>query len=117
MSFSPFNWVRDALGIRKDWIDAKKSKLEVRRLQDEERARTFITPATLADIKQFDPHYQEIEDNIHIQAEYHFFSLSDPDPKPASRTVRWRYWLFMCGSLFLLGIVMYCIVRYILNHF
>lgn len=71
MSFSPFNWIRDFFGIRKDWIDAKKAlvdtekaTLEVRRLQDEERARTLITPATLDDVKTYDPKIKAIDRGI-----------------------------------------------------
>lgn len=52
----PFTtWIRDLLGIRKDVIDTKKSKLEVERLEDEKRARNLITPATLDDVKNYDP--------------------------------------------------------------
>ncbi len=47
-------WIRNALGIRKDLIDTKKSKLEVKKLEDEERARNLITPATLDDVKKYD---------------------------------------------------------------
>lgn len=55
LDFPFFGWIRDLLGIRKDIIDAKKSKLEIQKLQDEELSRNLITRATLADIEKYDP--------------------------------------------------------------
>lgn len=53
-------WIRDIFGIRKDLIDTKKSKLEVKKLEEEDRARNLITPATMDDIKKYDPKYDQI---------------------------------------------------------
>jgi len=61
LDFPVFGWIRDLLGIRKDIIDTKKSKLEVRKLQDEELDRNLITRATLADIEKYDPKYGKIK--------------------------------------------------------
>ena len=52
----PFTtWIRDALGIRKDVVDTKKAKLETEKLEVEKRERDLITPATLDDVKKYDP--------------------------------------------------------------
>src|ERR1044072_7877118 len=61
MSISPFNWLRDAFGIRKDLIDAEKSKrelpkvnLEVEKLEAEKHKReSQIEIATFAQVKQY----------------------------------------------------------------
>lgn len=58
--FPFFGWIRDLLGIRKDIIDTKKSRLEVKKLQDEELDRNLITRATIADIEKYDPKYGRI---------------------------------------------------------
>ena len=52
---SVFGWVRDFIGIRKDAIETKKVKLEVNRLQDEQRERESIKRADLEDVKKYDP--------------------------------------------------------------
>ena len=60
-------WIRDILGIRKDVIDAKKAKLEVTRLQDEEDARRgLIDLATLNEIKKYDPKVKKLERRIEL---------------------------------------------------
>jgi hypothetical protein len=49
------------LGIRKDLIDTKKAKLEVKKLQHEERTRnSLITPATFDDVVKYDPKIHQI---------------------------------------------------------
>jgi integrase len=51
----PFTtWIRDLLGIRKDYVDTERSILEIERLEAEKRERTLITPATLEDIEKYD---------------------------------------------------------------
>jgi hypothetical protein len=58
----PFTtWIRDLFGIRKDVIDTKKAKLEITRLEAEERERNLITPATLDDVKKYDPNYEKLK--------------------------------------------------------
>lgn len=52
-------WIRDALGISKDVVDTKKMRLEIKKLEDEERT-TLITPATLDDVKKYDPKRQAL---------------------------------------------------------
>lgn len=59
--FLGFGWIRDFLGIRKDLVDTKKSKLEVDKLEDEKRGRDLITRATLEDVKKYDPKYKAIK--------------------------------------------------------
>ena len=57
----PFTtWIRDALGIRKDVVDIKKAKLETEKLEAEKRERDLITPATLDDVKKYDPKTQAL---------------------------------------------------------
>ena len=61
-NFIGFGWIRDLLGIRKDVVDLEKSKLEVKRLKDEERTRhSLITPATFDDVMKYDPKIKWIE--------------------------------------------------------
>jgi hypothetical protein len=53
-------WIRDLFGIRKDAVDTKKAKLEITKLEAEERQRELITPASLNDVKKYDPKYEEL---------------------------------------------------------
>ena len=53
-------WIRDVLGIRKDIIDTEKSKLEIDKLKAEDRERNLITPASLDDVKKYDPKTQAL---------------------------------------------------------
>jgi hypothetical protein len=59
-NFISFGWIRDLLSIRKDIIDTKKSKLEVRKLEAEERERNLITRATFEDVKRYDPKVRQL---------------------------------------------------------
>ena len=44
----PFTtWIRDLLGIRKDYVDTEKSVLEIEKLEADKRERELLTPATL----------------------------------------------------------------------
>ena len=56
-------WIRDLFGIRKDAVDTKKAKLEITKLEAEERERNLITPASLNDIKEYDPKYRRIREH------------------------------------------------------
>lgn len=61
----PFStWIRDIFGIHKDIVDTEKASLEIKKLEDEERARNLITPATMEDIKKYDPTYRELKRRI-----------------------------------------------------
>lgn len=53
-------WIRDLFGIRKDIIDTKKTKLEITKLEAEERERNLITPATMGDVKKYDPSLRKL---------------------------------------------------------
>lgn len=58
-------WLRGLLGIRKDLVDTKKAKLEVRKLQAEERKReSLITLATFEDVKKYDPNTRKLLDEL-----------------------------------------------------
>jgi hypothetical protein len=58
----PFTtWIRDILGIRKDVVDTKRTKLEIERLEVEKRERDLITPATLDDVRKYDPNIQKLQ--------------------------------------------------------
>ncbi len=61
IEFPFFRWLRDLLGIRKDLIDAKRAKLEIQKLEDEELDRNLITRATLDDIEKYDPKLRRIK--------------------------------------------------------
>lgn len=67
----PFTtWIRDLFGIRKDVIDTKKAKLEIEKLEEEKRARNLITPATLDDVKRYDPKYRMIKRKMKRRAKF-----------------------------------------------
>jgi hypothetical protein len=51
-------WIRDALGIRKDFIETEKTVLEIAKLEDEQRERDFLIRASKADIEKYDPNTQ-----------------------------------------------------------
>src|ERR1700686_2470196 len=57
-------WIRDLFGIRKDAVDIKKAKLEITKLEAEERERDLITPATMADIEKYDPKLKAIRTKL-----------------------------------------------------
>lgn len=59
----PFTtWIRDLFGLRKDMLDAKKTKFEIAKLEDEESERRgLVQLATLDDIKEYDPKYRAIK--------------------------------------------------------
>ncbi len=48
-------WIRDALGIRKDFVETKKSLLEIAKLENEKREREFLIRASTEDIEKYDP--------------------------------------------------------------
>lgn len=55
-------WIRDLLGIHKDHIDKQKSRLEVKKLEKEEsEGKNLIKPATLDDVKKYDPKAARLE--------------------------------------------------------
>jgi hypothetical protein len=60
-----FGWIRDLFGLRKDYVETEKAVLEIEKLEAEERARNLITPATLDDVKKYDPKYKRIRSNLH----------------------------------------------------
>lgn len=57
-------WIRDIFGIRKDLIDTRKSKLEVKQLEDYERARHLFATATMDDIERYDPKVQKLRRKV-----------------------------------------------------
>src|ERR1044071_2852649 len=59
-----FGWIRDALGLHKDIIDSKKSKLEVDKLEDEKLERQILTRATMEDIEKYDPKVRKLKSKI-----------------------------------------------------
>lgn len=99
LDFPFFGWLRDLLGIRKDIIDTKKSRLEVQKLQDEELARNLITRATIADIEKYDPKYSRIKAT----------ALSGSDnltENCADKNIRTRHWFWVFFSIFgVLGLI------------
>jgi len=81
-----FGWIRDALGIHKDNVEIDKAEREIKKLEDEEVARHLITPATMENIREYDPKWDAIERHISeekrvMQSRWHrriewLFSLS-----------------------------------------
>lgn len=64
MSFSPFNWIRDAFGIHKDAVDTRKAQLEIEKLEQEKVQRESpIILATLEDVHKYDPKVAQIEND------------------------------------------------------
>jgi hypothetical protein len=99
LDFPFFGWLRDLLGIHKDIIDTKKSKLEIQKLQDEELARNLITRATIADIEKYDPKYARIKATAISGSD----SLTE---NGADKNIRTRHWLwFFFGIFGLLGLI------------
>lgn len=58
-----FGWIRDALGIRKDYVDTKRAQLEIKKLEDAQREK-LITPATLDDVKKYDPKFKKLIEKV-----------------------------------------------------
>lgn len=85
--FLNFTWLRNLVGVRKDLIDTKKSQLEVQKLKDEETARKFITPATLDDVKEYDPKYRKIRSKTKSKSKP-TLPLPAPIAKPANSLVK-----------------------------
>ncbi|HEX8140685.1 MAG TPA: hypothetical protein VF544_24175 [Pyrinomonadaceae bacterium] len=101
-NFIGFGWIRDLFGIRKDLIDTKKSKLEVRKLEDDERARNLITPATFEDVKEYDPKYQAIRQRIEERRFRLFFYYAPHAPLwflILTVIIEWLALLFSVGYL------------------
>jgi len=53
------SWIRDLFGIQKDMYETKKTRLEIEKIEDEKREK-LITPATMEDVKKYDPSYAEL---------------------------------------------------------
>ena len=62
MSFSPFNWIRDLFGIFLDRKTAKKTELEIEKLEEDHvrASRLIRTDITLEEIKQYDPKFVKL---------------------------------------------------------
>lgn len=54
-----FSWIRDLFGIQKDMYETKKTRLEIDDIERKERER-LITPATVEDVKKYDPKTQHL---------------------------------------------------------
>lgn len=103
LDFPVFGWIRGLLGIRKDIIDTRKSKLEVQKLQDEELDRNLITRATIADIEKYDPKYGRIKAAAMSGTE-------NPIENSTDTNIRKHHWLVRLfgtffGIVFLLGFI------------
>jgi hypothetical protein len=99
LDFPFFGWIRDLLGIRKDIIDTKKSKLEIQKLQDEELSRNLITRATIADIEKYDP-------KIGIIKGAAMSGTDSPIEKSGDKKIPKRHWLSRMFWIFgVLGLI------------
>jgi hypothetical protein len=84
---NPFSWVREALGIRRDWK-------EMKRRQDEERGRSnLVRRVTDEEIEKYDPHVRK------LKAKAHKTEVELPKFQPIG-----------CGP----GVVALCIVLYLI---
>lgn len=65
MTISPFNWIRDALGIHKDQVELQKARLEIKKLELEierlQSAQSIILKATQADIEKYGRKVSDID--------------------------------------------------------
>src|SRR5437588_11315562 len=57
------SWIRDLFGIQKDMYETKKTRVEIEKIEDEKREQ-LITPATLEDVKKYDPKNLRLIHNI-----------------------------------------------------
>lgn len=55
-------WIRDLFGILNDAQAAKKTRLEIEKIEDEKREQ-LIKPPTLDEIKKYDPNTRRIIEN------------------------------------------------------
>jgi len=98
-----FGWIRDALGIHKDNVEIDKVELEITKLEDEEVARHLITPATMEDIKNYDPAYQKLDLRIRAERRLRDRPRSDHRAYSSSRLLVWLIIflsiLLACGTL------------------
>lgn len=76
-----FKWIRDLFGIRKDLIEAKKAKLQIKKLKDEQREPDVIEKADFKDIKKYDPKTQELEEKIVVREKLQFMIPRKALPK------------------------------------
>jgi hypothetical protein len=58
-----FGWIRDLFGIQKDMYETKKTRLEIEKIEDEKRDK-LITPASLEDVKKYDPKTRNLLEKI-----------------------------------------------------
>lgn len=57
-----FGWVRDAHGLWKDMQESRKTRLEIKKLElEDEKQERLITPATVEDVKKYDPKAQKLD--------------------------------------------------------
>lgn len=85
MSISPFNWIRDLFGIRKDLAETKKVNLEFQRLKDEELARNLLQTATFAEIQRYDHHIHTLMARIIAEEEIKV----DPEKRKIHNHPKW----------------------------
>jgi hypothetical protein len=57
-----FGWIRDLFGIQKDMYDTKRTRLEIKKLEEEkEKQAQLISLATLDDVKIYDLKYKALK--------------------------------------------------------
>jgi hypothetical protein len=99
-------WIRDLLGIPKDVIDLKKSKLELERLEHEKQERDLVSRATLEDVKKYDPKYKLLNDKIEESEKRPDFHIPATDPIGPG----WRELLLLLLMLAMLIYLIYFLI-------
>jgi len=62
--------IKTGVDTRKSFVETKKAKLEISKLEDEQLERqSLITPASMDDVKKFDHNYQRIIKNVRTHDE------------------------------------------------
>lgn len=103
-----FGWIRDALGIRKDLAEVKKTKLEIANLKAKQRERNrFIRLASFEETRQFDPKIRDIERHIPRAAPPSTRGLPPLPPRSA-----WSPWWWFAALLVLLFVLGFMIAQF-----
>ena len=97
-----FGLIRDFVGIRKDVVETKKAKLDMRRLQDEQKEReSQIQRAGLEHVKKYDPKTRKLLKKVKIQ-EFRERMMCDMD---VVKMRRWNLYGCFIGILVALGVI------------
>jgi hypothetical protein len=106
-----FGWIRDLFGIQKDMYDTKKTRLEINELEGAEREK-LITPATLDDVRKYDPKYRAIKRRVRKLRGRDDISLNILLLPPGRfRAGNIIFWLFILLSIIILASLLFRLFR------